>query len=484
MQGRFFREARQACRSRAVWRRVAFRAGLVLVLCLAFAALNTGCRIIQGAADLPGDAVRVILPGGKKGQTVDLVELQQTLMRFSDEFTAGLVVSTDKLRLGTNLPPRAEILKWKINSCSAVWGIASGQNALANLLDMVAVVTLARLTVADHWVSSAYGQSARPLLAVCQEAETNVWQIAGGVLNPSQQEELRSAILAYYVRKPDPESVLFVRAYSILAATDAKGERGGRSEHGSVFSLLMIDPLAGLSPATRELAQTRLFGERAVFLAQRMPQLLRWETETWSLNTLQIPEVQQLITNSTRLSEAVERTSRVAEGLPDRIRQEREKVVEALQAQQPGLTALAAELHQALAAGSQMASNVTLALQTFDGVAQRLDSGPPSTNTEPFRIREYAEAAARVDAASRELKELLLAFEGTLGSSNLVRLSGEGDALLRRAQVGGRAVVDHAFRRAVELIALACGLVLAAAIVHRLVAARLTRRTQAAPEKS
>ena len=117
-------EARRRRPSRAGWRRPVFRAGPALGLCLALAALSTGCRLIQGAADLPGDAVHVILPGGKKGQTVDLVELQQTLMRFSDEFTAGLVLSTDKLRLGTNLPPRAEILRWKIDSCNAVWVIA------------------------------------------------------------------------------------------------------------------------------------------------------------------------------------------------------------------------------------------------------------------------------------------------------------------------------------------------------------------------
>ena len=140
------------------------------------------------------------------------------------------------------------------------------------------MVTLTRLTMADYWIPSVYGESAQPLLAVCLEAETNVWQIAGGVLNPSQQQELRSAILAYHASKPDPKSVLYARAYSLLAATNAKGGRDGRSRPDSVFSLLMIDPLAGLSPATRELAQTRLFGERTVFLAQRMPRLLRWET--------------------------------------------------------------------------------------------------------------------------------------------------------------------------------------------------------------
>ena len=43
----------------------------------------------------------------------------------------------------------------------------------------------------------------------------------------------------------------------------------------SVFSLFQVDPLSGLDPAVREIAQTRLFAERALFVAQKMPMLLR-----------------------------------------------------------------------------------------------------------------------------------------------------------------------------------------------------------------
>ncbi len=39
-----------------------------------------------------------------------------------------------------------------------------------------------------------------------------------------------------------------------------RGSRSGITS--SVFNLLAIDPLAGLDPATRELANTRLFAER------------------------------------------------------------------------------------------------------------------------------------------------------------------------------------------------------------------------------
>ena len=52
----------------------------------------------------------------------------------------------------------------------------------------------------------------------------------------------------------------------------------------------------------REIAQTRLFAERALFVAQKMPALLRWQTELLSVNAVEMPAVQQLVTNSTQIA--------------------------------------------------------------------------------------------------------------------------------------------------------------------------------------
>jgi len=68
--------------------------------------------------------------------------------------------------------------------------------------------------------------------------------------------------------------------------------------------MFQVDPLAGLDPAVRELTQTRLFADRALYVVQRMPRLLRWQTELLGLNTAQIPAVRQL----TELMLALDRT--------------------------------------------------------------------------------------------------------------------------------------------------------------------------------
>src|SRR5450432_3169420 len=76
-----------------------------LCLCLLIALLGTlgaGCRLVQHLANAPGQAVHAVTPGRTANPAADTVEVQQRLMRFSDEYLVSMVYSMDKLRLGTN----------------------------------------------------------------------------------------------------------------------------------------------------------------------------------------------------------------------------------------------------------------------------------------------------------------------------------------------------------------------------------------------
>jgi len=60
--------------------------GLTLFLAL----LDSGCRVVQSTAELPGKAVSTLTHGKMDRQSVDGVELQQQLKRFADERFDGL----------------------------------------------------------------------------------------------------------------------------------------------------------------------------------------------------------------------------------------------------------------------------------------------------------------------------------------------------------------------------------------------------------
>ena len=83
----------------------------------------------------------------------------------------------------------------------------------------------------------------------------------------------------------------------------------------SVFRLEGLDPTSGLDPAVREVTRTRLFSERAMFTLQRMPSLLRWQTELLAYRLADMTEVRQVLATTARLSESAERMSHAAQNL-------------------------------------------------------------------------------------------------------------------------------------------------------------------------
>jgi hypothetical protein len=265
-----------------------------------------------------------------------------------------------------------------------------------------------------------------------------------------------------------------------FASERARAKEDDQSKPGSVFALLNLDPLAGLDPAAREIAQARLYAERVMYVMQKLPMLVRWHTEFLSLSTMELPAVRQMVTNSTQIAASVERFAATAEKLPGLVSSEREEILKGLEAQEKTLTPLAGELRQTLAAGEKMSDSLNTTLATFDnlmkrfGVGETNRSGPPKTNSEPFRIQDYAQTAVQLEAAARQLTELLVTLDRSIGSTNLTQLAAQAGPVVQQAQAGGKEIVDYAFVRAVMLVAV----VLAAALIYRFAAARLAAKPE------
>ena len=437
-----------------------------LGLLAALLATATGCRVLQSAANVPGQAVRSVTPGNSTKPAADPVEVQQKLLRFADEYSMRMIAGVDNLRRGTNALTPAKVLETKIQISSETWSIAAGPNAVADLLDMTVFVTVTRMALEEYWQPKVFGDSALPMLNYSRNAETEIWELAGTVLTPAQQAELHRSIAAWHGQNPLPESLVAVRALGFAAQVVESG-KADETQPGSVFSLLMIDPLAGMDPAVREIAQTRMFAERALFVTQKMPMLLRWQTELLSLNAVEMPAVQQAVSNSTQIAMSVERFAAVAEKLPDQFSNERAEILKALQSQEKDVSAL-------LTNGTQMSESLNTTLTTFDalmkrfGVGETNNAAPAATNTEPFRIQDYTAMAAQLDATAQRLTELLVTLDRTLGSSNLLQLTAQAAPVVQSAKAGGKEIVAYAFWKGVLLV----GVGLLAALIYRFLPAR------------
>ncbi len=433
--------------------------------CLLLAA-GTGCRVLQNAANVPAQAVRSVTPGKPDKQVADPVEVQQKLLRFADAYSMRMIDGVDSLRRGTNALTPTKVLEAKIQIGSETWFIAAGPNAVADLLDMTVFVTVTRMALEEYWQPKVFGDTALPLVAYSRSAETEIWELAGTVLTSAQQAELHRSIAIWHDQNPLPDSLVAARALGFASQVAAAG-KDDETKPGSVFSLLMIDPLAGMDPAVREIAQTRMFAERALFVTQKMPMLLRWQTQLLSLNAVEMPAVQQLVSNSTQIAMSVERFAAVAEKLPDQVSNERAEILKALQSQEKDVSSL-------LSSGTQMSTSLNTTLTTFDGLMKRFGVGetnkaaPAPTNAEPFRIQDYTAMAAQLDATAQRLTELLATLDRTLGSTNLLQLAAQAAPVVQSAKTSGKEIVDYAFWKGVLLV----GVVLLAALAYRFLTAR------------
>jgi hypothetical protein len=417
---------------------------------------------------------------GKPAAQPRLVEEQAQLQRFADNFLAWGGQGLDKSaeRLGTEAG-REQVLRIKLLLGSSLLSIVSGPNPNANLLDLVCVTVLTRMSIEDYWMHTTNGAAFQPWLDVSRVLETNVWDLAARFLEPAHVAELRAAIKEGYARTPDPEvrTAFFARPYTFTAMVSAA--QGKEAPKGSVFSLVSLDPTAGLDPAVREVTQSRLFAERAMYTAQRMPFLLRLQGELLAYDVADQPSTRLVLTNSTQLSGSAERISRAAESLaqtvgqlPDRISAERKEVLAALESQQGPLRDLVAGVDRALVSGEKMSSSMTVTLTNAQGLVGQLRGGERRTNAPPFNILDYAKTAEEVDAMAQNLNTLV----GSLNQSEpeIQRLSRQADADLERA-------VDRAFRLGLVLIAVLLTGAVLAGLAYRFFAEKLWPRAAVGP---
>jgi hypothetical protein len=181
-----------------------------------------------------------------------------------------------------------------------------------------------------------------------------------------------------------------------------------------------------------------------------------------------MPAVRQLISNSTQLSGSVERFAYVAEQLPKQLSTEREEIVKALETQEKDVASIMGQ-------GTQFSASLNTTFTTFDALMKRFGVGepksgePPSANAVPFRIQDYTETAAQIEATARRLTELLGMLDRTMGSFDLAQFSAQVGPVVQQAQAGGKEVVDYAFWKGVLFVFI----VLVAALIYRFLVTRL-----------
>jgi hypothetical protein len=445
------------------WRWNGFLAGWLLPgLALAL----SGCRLAENTARVPANVMAAVVPGQPSSPAPDPAAVQDELQRYADNFASQTSAALDEYarRVGTS-EARIQALTWKLTLDSSMLAIVSGPNPTANLFDVIALATLTRSSVEDRAKEGKSPSAFEPWLQASRSLESNAFKLAEGVFTPDQEAELRTSLEQWRAGNSGASTTFFERPQTFVSTIRETGQKNSQS--GSIFSLVGLDPTAGLDPAVREVTRTRLFAERAMFTFQRMPFLMRWQIELLTDQTLRQQEITNAIGSVDRLSLAAESASHTAAELPDRITTERKAILAALETQEGKLRELSAEVTRTLSAGQQMSTSLNTTLTTFDGLMKRFGVGepstsPPDTNSPPFNILDYARTAEQVASMAQQLDVLIKDASDTVATPALDKRIAELSVLSAKAKVDAKSVLNHAFLLVAGLIllVLACTLIL------------------------
>jgi len=198
---------------------------------------------------------------------------------------------------------------------------------------------------------------------------------------------------------------------------------------------------APLDEANRQLEESRLLGERFLFLAERLPVVTLWQAEAVTWEVLAAPESRRALDGLAIMSATLERLALRVDSLPALLDAQREAVFAAFDEREASARtlmsdagALMTEAGPLIAGGQQATASLAAALESAERtVAALRDSSAPG-GAAAFDIASYESALSDFRAATEALSASLARAEGMVGTP--------------------RDVVDHAFWRGVQLLVL------------------------------
>ena len=427
-----------------------FHRTLVMVALAVLSLALAGCGMLRMTQSTPKAKVSSLqLTNGPAGP-VSFQVLQQQIMRFADTYAATVAQACDDITLkATNPAIRLATLRWKLGQATSAFTDATGEHPAVNALDILVLTTMARMVVEDYGVQT-YGDAIQPLLDAQRNLETNAWTLAGGVLKPSQQKELRDLIAEWRAKNPNQRYVGPIRFREFISAL-GKMPTQSATAPTSIFSLLYLDPLAGLDPTAAAIQETRDLGERAMYYTQRMPMLLSWQVEVLAYQLAGQPESKQILSDANRLATSSEIFAQTAQQLPQLVNDQRQaaiqQILDGLTARGDKSRALLDDTRSTLDSAGAAATNINAAIQSLTAFVQYVsptNTSPSSgTNSPPFNVLDYGTAAAQIGAAANNLNALLTSVNQS--APQMAKLGqqtkAEADDVVRHAFIYGLVLV-------------------------------------------
>jgi len=332
----------------------------------------------------------------EKSHRISRMELQRELMRFAQMFIRGFTMKVNSLeRQNTSKAVRFALSSGELRTVNTLLHIATGPDAVVNLLDMVIFVTLGHMAVENRWDPKLLGKDKGGLPEFFRRIEKEIWAIAGKVLIPRYQKELRNLIRRWPKRHPNQH---YVGGVGFGSLADMLGDSDFKDAGKSGFLL------PEMSEATRSVDEARNLAERLAFFVKYLPYIFRTTAETGIYDVLARPETVQLLSDINRLTAAIEDIGLTAKQLPDRLDKERKKLMDDLLGSDKKLRALSGDIRETLARGNEMAASANDAILSADDLVSRIFA-----RFEPgsFKIMEWFKTLGQATEAAKQTQALV-----------------------------------------------------------------------------
>jgi len=377
--------------------------------------------------------------------------LRQEVLRFADRYISAVGEFSVQRVEDTARPPeeRLAALRLAHSLNTSALEISIGRSPVVNLLDMMVLTSLTRQRAEIRMEAGGFyrREDVAAIVPTLVSLEADIWALGARVLAPEQLASLRGLIDAWLRENPDKEYVADVRLDD-FAAEHGANQLAGAWTLGFIPDLNLVPEVDKAAAAADEV---RVLLERYLVYIQRLPGILRWETQQAYYQLILQPEVSQLLANADRAAASTERIAAFADRLP----QEEERLRE-----------LSADLRQTILAGTEMATLVDRAMGSADaflvGIEERKNPGGRR-----FDIVDWQNTAVEIGAASRHLNDSLTQINALVTSPGWKENLPQLIAALDRAELKTEEVVDHAFRQSLTLIGIFLGGSLVTALVYQ-----------------
>ncbi|MGE0160598.1 MAG: hypothetical protein AB7T31_14405 [Gemmatimonadales bacterium] len=379
--------------------------------------------------------------------TMTVGELRQRLMAFSDLAMGEMArASSTALLSDSTAATRAfvQLLQAQVAATSLALAVEPDpETALQDLMVSVAVERAALGAGAPP----AMNPAARALLdTTLGRLEQEIWTLGERTYAAGELSTLRARVKTWQDAGSGSSPAGLVRVTDLPPAPGPGMSKG-------LF--------APLDEANRQLEESRLLGERFLFLAERLPVITLWQAEAVTWEVLAAPESRRTLDGLTTMSATLERLALRVDSLPVLLDGQRDALFAAFDAREATARTLMADAGTMMAeasalieGGEQATASLAAALASAERTvaALRDDSAPGGAVS--FDIASYEQALADFRSATEALDAALARAEGLAAAP--------------------RGVVDHVAWRAAQLLVLLFVLVAA----YKVLSVRLDRRSE------